>query len=438
MKQLAYRLTTFFLTLSHLTFACDCVSAGQFLTVAPKTELVSLVKVIKYLTFKAIYDKQTPMSMEVEIIKTFKGNETRKSIVVWGDNGNLCRPYLSQFETGKYYVIAFDKGYDGSKGYVHSDEKTTDYSISNCGDYWLTANIETKTANGSVSATQSNISFGDLWEQFHGDKTKEMKPNDFKEIYQLAFDLPELQQYYHIETDTTRKQIIIQYFGEADGAIFGMYGVFLAMLTTNLIEKTARKALLTSIGIFVGYNLIYGLKGGIDNAAHIGGLVGGLVIGYALIPSLKKPEENKLKFGTIGLLSILILVSSFVVYKKLPNDIGTYDAKIKEFVSMESMALEVYNLPQNTPNDKILYGIKDRGIYYWNENIKLIDGFKDLDLPLEIRTRNRLLKEYCELRIKSYELLYKAISEDTEQYKSQIEDYNQKIDAKLKELGVGQ
>jgi rhomboid protease GluP len=42
------------------------------------------------------------------------------------------------------------------------------------------------------------------------------------------------------------------------------------------------------------------------------------------------------------------------------------------------------------------------------------------------------------LRIKSYELLYKAISENTEQYKSQIEDYNQKIDAKLKELGVGQ
>jgi len=224
----------------------------------------------------------------------------------------------------------------------------------------------------------------------------------------------------------------------ASGAIFGMYGVFLAMLTTNLIEKTARKALLTSIAVFVGYNLINGLKGGIDNAAHIGGLVGGLVIGYALIPSLKKPDESKLKFGTIGLLSILILVSSFVVYKKLPNDIGTYDAKIKEFVSMEAMALEVYNLPPNTPNDKILYGIKDRGIYYWNENIKLLDSFKDLDLPLEIRTKNRLLKEYCELRIKSYELLYKAISEDTDQYKSQIEDYNQKIEVKIKELGGGQ
>lgn len=223
----------------------------------------------------------------------------------------------------------------------------------------------------------------------------------------------------------------------ASGAIFGMYGVFLAMLTTNLIEKTARKALLTSIAIFVGYNLVYGLKGGIDNAAHIGGLVGGLVIGYALIPSLKNPDEKKLKFGTLGLLSILILVSSFVVYKKLPNDIGTYDKKIKEFVSMESMALEVYSLPQNTSNERLLYGIKDRGIYYWYENIKLIDSFEDLELPLEIRARNRLLKEYCELRIKSYELLYRAVYEDTDKYNSQIEEYNHKIEAKIKELGGG-
>ncbi len=225
----------------------------------------------------------------------------------------------------------------------------------------------------------------------------------------------------------------------ASGAIFGMYGVFLALLTTNLIEKSARKALLTSIAVFVGYNILNGLKpnSGIDNAAHIGGLFGGLVIGYALIPSLRKPNENRLKFTSIGLLTVTILVSSFVVYNKMPNDIGTYDNKIREFISMEAMALEVYNLPQNTPNEKILYEIKDRGIYYWYENIKLIDSFKDLDLPIEIKSKNKLLKEYCELRIKSYELLYKAISEDTDQYKTQIEDYNTKIEAKIKELGGG-
>jgi rhomboid protease GluP len=224
----------------------------------------------------------------------------------------------------------------------------------------------------------------------------------------------------------------------ASGAIFGMYGVFLAMLTTNFIEKTARKALLTSIAIFVGYNLLNGLKGGIDNAAHIGGLLGGLVIGYAFIPSLKKPMDKSLKFATIGILWVLFSSTAFVVYERLPNDIGSYDSKMKNFFSMESMALEVYNLPEGTPKEKILYGINERGIYYWNENIKLLDSFKNLNLPLTIRTRNRILREYCDLRIKSYELLYKAVSEDTDRYRLEIESFDKQIEVKIGELGGGQ
>jgi len=223
----------------------------------------------------------------------------------------------------------------------------------------------------------------------------------------------------------------------ASGAIFGMYGVFLAMLTTDLIEKTTRKALLASIGIFVGYNLIYGMKGGIDNAAHIGGLIGGIIIGYAFIPGLKKPEDVKLKLSTIGILTVLVLTTSFFVYKNTSNDIGIYEEKIKTFVSNESMAVEVFAMPDNTPKDQLLYGLKERGIYYWNENIKLIDEVEKLDLPDEIHTRNSKLKQYCELRIKSYELYYKAVSEDTDIYKFQIENYDTQIVNIINELTEG-
>lgn len=222
----------------------------------------------------------------------------------------------------------------------------------------------------------------------------------------------------------------------ASGAIFGMYGVFLAMLTTNLIEKETRKPLLTSIGIFVGYNLIYGLDGSIDNAAHIGGLVGGLLIGYALIPGLKRPDNKNFTFGTLGFLAMLVIAFSFIVYQKLPNDVSIYDKKMDEFAAMESKALEVYNLPPDTPTDQLLSQIKDTGIYYWNENIKLINGFDKLELPAEIRTRNKILKNYCELRIKSYELIYKAIDEDSEQYKTQIEDYDKQIMEAIKKLNA--
>ncbi|MBS1556528.1 MAG: rhomboid family intramembrane serine protease [Bacteroidetes bacterium] len=221
----------------------------------------------------------------------------------------------------------------------------------------------------------------------------------------------------------------------ASGAIFGMYGVFLAMLTTNLIEKSARKTLLTSIMIFVGYNLLNGLKGGIDNAAHIGGLVTGMIIGYAFYPSLIKPQQLNLKYLTVALLSILVVSTSFIVYRQTPNDIGQYEEKMKKFVSLESMAMEVYHKDGNTPDAELLKEIKDRGIYYWKESVKVINEADKLNLPEELHRKNEKLLEYCQLRIESYQLLYKAIEEDTDKYKNDIQDYNQKIEALIKELG---
>jgi membrane associated rhomboid family serine protease len=77
----------------------------------------------------------------------------------------------------------------------------------------------------------------------------------------------------------------------ASGAIFGLYGVFLAFLATKVFPKEFSKALLTSMLVFVGYNLLMGLRGGIDNAAHLGGLVSGFVIGLILSPGLKRDQQ---------------------------------------------------------------------------------------------------------------------------------------------------
>jgi rhomboid protease GluP len=76
----------------------------------------------------------------------------------------------------------------------------------------------------------------------------------------------------------------------------------------------------------------------------------------------------------------------------------------------------------------MLSELKDRGIYYWKENIKLLDSCEEMDLPGLIMTQNAKLREYCELRIKSYELIYKAIDEDTDIYETKINDYNEKIE----------
>lgn len=74
----------------------------------------------------------------------------------------------------------------------------------------------------------------------------------------------------------------------ASGAIFGLYGFFLALLLLKVFPPHMSKAFLLSTLLFIGYNLLMGLAGGIDNAAHIGGLVSGFIIGLIFSPILKK------------------------------------------------------------------------------------------------------------------------------------------------------
>lgn len=77
----------------------------------------------------------------------------------------------------------------------------------------------------------------------------------------------------------------------ASGAIFGLYGFFLATLLLKVFPPDFGKAFLASTLVFVGFNLLMGFTGGIDNAAHIGGLVSGFVIGLLMSRQLKKQVE---------------------------------------------------------------------------------------------------------------------------------------------------
>lgn len=221
----------------------------------------------------------------------------------------------------------------------------------------------------------------------------------------------------------------------ASGAIFGMYGVFLAMLTTNLIEKSARKALLTSIVVFVAYNLLNGMKGGIDNAAHLGGLLSGMVIGYAFVPGLKKKDDPVMDNILIAVLSVVIVIGSAFIYKSItPFDIKQYEKGMNEFASTEQMALQAFTMPDDTPRARLLYELEHRSIYYWNENIRLINDLDRLYLPEPVHQRNKKVLHYCKLRVEHSQVVLRAIAEDTDIYKTQIEGLNRKIEAIVSEL----
>ena len=74
----------------------------------------------------------------------------------------------------------------------------------------------------------------------------------------------------------------------ASGAIFGLFGIFIVLLLSNLFEPRVRNYWLKSVGGILALNLVLGLVLPIDNAAHIGGLISGVVAGLVLMPFIYK------------------------------------------------------------------------------------------------------------------------------------------------------
>jgi rhomboid protease GluP len=72
----------------------------------------------------------------------------------------------------------------------------------------------------------------------------------------------------------------------ASGAIFGLFGILLAASRTHnpALDRRGR-SLVGQIGMLILINLVIGFAvPRIDNAAHIGGLVAGLWLGFLLVP----------------------------------------------------------------------------------------------------------------------------------------------------------
>lgn len=152
----------------------------------------------------------------------------------------------------------------------------------------------------------------------------------------------------------------------ASGSIFGLYGIFLSYLVFHhRIEKGQRKSLLYSIGFFVFYNLMSGARAeGIDNAAHIGGLVSGIILGiiYLLTDRFATKKTSTLFISITEISFVLIFTVLFAGQtSNLPADFieiremwenGTLE-EYAQSVSSEKDTIETdpntsYYMPQNT------------------------------------------------------------------------------------------
>lgn len=221
----------------------------------------------------------------------------------------------------------------------------------------------------------------------------------------------------------------------ASGAIFGLFGVLLALTLTNYIDKRIRNNFLKFAAFFIVANLLYGMKDGIDNAGHIGGLIGGTVIGFAFYPLLVKPREKAFINTALALITLVFIGISTLAFSAIPkSEIADYQELTQEFVALEQEALEVYNKFETSSTNYILYYLEDKGVKNWERGIEIAKEAQALNINSKLKEYSKGLEEYCILRRDAFKLMIKAISEDTDVYDNTIEEKNAKIDSVIGEL----
>jgi len=135
----------------------------------------------------------------------------------------------------------------------------------------------------------------------------------------------------------------------ASGAIFGLAGALLAALYLGKlpVSRDAIRPTLKSLLSFAGWNLFLGLRAGVDNSAHLGGLIAGLILGATFSKFLTADEDQRGGVRNLVALSgTLVLVLAFVSIRhehKFPTKPG---------ITPEAYFAESHRFPAAAANRK--------------------------------------------------------------------------------------
>ncbi|MFZ0731166.1 MAG: rhomboid family intramembrane serine protease [Candidatus Sulfotelmatobacter sp.] len=104
----------------------------------------------------------------------------------------------------------------------------------------------------------------------------------------------------------------------ASGAIFGLAGALIASfyLGEFSLPKTAIKGTLTSLLVFAGFNLFFGgVFPGVDNSAHIGGLVSGMILGALVAKFAPRQDNAPRRVAVLGIIVLAVVAGGWGIGK---------------------------------------------------------------------------------------------------------------------------
>lgn len=205
----------------------------------------------------------------------------------------------------------------------------------------------------------------------------------------------------------------------ASGAIFGLYGTLLAVLLRGrqfmpgAIIMPMRKFTL----IFVSYALLLGFFAkGIDNAAHVGGLIAGFMLGLLLARPARttdsQPVDDASMFAMAAGASMLILVIGLAAAQHRAGSLqgdGRYVQTQRWLARMEHKAMtredELWEMAKNNElNDDEFADAMDASVLpIWREAERRLANI-ELEAGSRLASKLEYLRQLATMRRRAYEL----------------------------------
>jgi rhomboid protease GluP len=206
----------------------------------------------------------------------------------------------------------------------------------------------------------------------------------------------------------------------ASGAIFGVLGALLAYVI-RYSESIPRSIYLKNLHIaaaFILYNLIYGFTHhGIDNGAHVGGLLGGFILACVLAPPVEDPaspgapgalrERSAMPIVSSSVLGVLVLgallwaLHTLSVRPDRQQEMHfaqvLYD--VNPLTQHAAADLKALGLEPAMPEARAQYGqrIRTQILPEWNQLYSAVDNAQVPSGSADAVLKDRLLRYYSDL-----------------------------------------
>lgn len=233
----------------------------------------------------------------------------------------------------------------------------------------------------------------------------------------------------------------------ASGAVFGVYGAMLGYMLRekHALPKSVFQPLLKSTLAFAGYNLLWGLiRPGIDNSAHLGGLAGGIGLGWLLALPVDGDARSRLTPGRfqLGLAAVALVVAAGVTLTprfdyRLTDELAWHDAnqaptaREPEIVQHRDAALK--NLSTETSRAAAGRWLADEAIPFYTH---WRDDLRALPLAPGRRTMQHrdALVNILDLKVTAYEHLRTALRRNDPAALRTLRDDEQQVAAAVAKL----